>query len=94
MRYLALAWAFVLGGCGVFGGGAVYRIDLERPDGSTLHAQAADYTAAESLTLQISHGADGQINGMTFSKQKAQPMSQVSADVLNTLVGLIPGASK
>ena len=84
----------VLGGCGLFGGGAVYKIDLTKPDGTVLHAQAADYTSADSLVLRITHGADGQINGMSFQKIKAQPMSQVSGDVMQKLLGLVPAVTQ
>ena len=86
MKWLALVLVPLLASCG-----AVYRVSLVRPDGSTFSAEARSYTSSDAVSLVMERDkATGDVTGLRFEKRGTEVMSQVQGDVLRSLVSLIP----
>lgn len=85
---IAALLALSLAGCG-----AVYTVSLVKPDGTKLDASARDYASSDSVSLTLQRDAQGEVQSLVFSKTNTQPLSQISGDVLRSIIGLVPGVT-
>lgn len=70
---MAAVAALLLGGCGALGGGASYRVELHRPDGTLLIARADSVESSDIVELQVDRNEADQITGLRFVKKGVEP---------------------
>lgn len=86
MKTLAILLMPLLAACG-----AVYRVNLTKPDGTAFTAEARSFTSSDAVSLVMERDkATGDVTALRFEKRGTEVMSQVQGDVLRSLVSLIP----